>query len=247
MLKGIQRSRRLVQELKCWHANNYYDAAGVINILLCEKKEVEIVMRKFEDVIQSSREEDVQSYLSDNQNILLAAFGDGWAVNECIPKFRFGNEYVSDFVIVTGQSFSYDITLVELEPPTEQPFTKAGKFAKRLNDAIGQVNDWFAWIHENEDYFRKSLSKAMKNSYGARQIEKPHRNERLGFPDENRHRNFVSAKIVIGRREMLTEEDNKRRATIYSQTHKGIEILHFDRLIKLEDRINNVGANRNNT
>lgn len=138
-------------------------------------------MKNFETVIESSKEEDVQSYLSKNRQILLAAFGNHWMVNECIPKFRFGNEYVSDFVIVTGQSFSYDITLVELEPPTERPFTQAGKFAKRLNDAIGQVNDWFAWIHDNEDYFRKSLSRAMKNGYGARQIERPYNNERPGF------------------------------------------------------------------
>lgn len=46
---------------------------------------------------------------------------------------------------------------------------------------------------------------------------------------------------------MLTEEDNKRRATIYSQTHKGIEILPFDRLLELEGRIRNVEADTSAT
>ena len=194
-------------------------------------------MTTFAEVVESPREEDVQQYLTENPHILLAAFGSHWAVNECIPKFRFGTEYVSDFVIVTGQSFSYDITLIELEPPTERPFTKAGKFAKRLNNAIGQVNDWFAWIHENEDYFRKSLSKEMKDGYGASQITFP--GGPGGLERRSRHRDFICAKIVIGRREMLTEDDDKRRATILHQTQKGIEILPFDRLLELESRMHN--------
>ena len=193
-------------------------------------------MSKFSDILNSPREEDVQQYLTNHSGVLLAAFGSNWAVNECIPKFKFGNEYVSDFVIVTGQSFSYDIILIELEPPTEKPFTKSGKYAKRLNDAIGQVNDWFAWIHDNEDYFRSSLARKMKNFLGACQI-KDHRHLR------KRHRQFLSAKIVIGRREMLTEEDDKRRATVYSQTNKGIEILPYDRLLEIEQALKNSEPN----
>ena len=84
-------------------------------------------MHEFHDALNNSREEDVQQYLTSHCDVLLAAFGSHWRVNECIPKFRFGTDYVSDFVIVTGQSYTYDIVLVELEPPTERPFTKEGK------------------------------------------------------------------------------------------------------------------------
>ena len=188
---------------------------------------------EFNTVLQSSREEDVQRYLSQNLDIILATFGDDWVVNECIPKFRFGNEFISDFVVVTGQSFHYQVTLIELEPPTEKPFTKDGKYAKRLNDALGQINDWFGWIHDNSDYFLQSLSRSMNDEYEASQISADH----SSFKRLRERRTLVSAKIVIGRRDMLTEEDDKRRATIFAQTNRDIEILPYDRIVDVASKM----------
>lgn len=189
-------------------------------------------MHELEAVLLSSREEDVQKYLASDLGLLLAAFGDRWHVNECIPKFRFGNEFISDFVIVTGQSFRYKITLIELEPPTEPPFTKAGKYAKRLNDALGQVNDWLTWIHDNDAYFRASLAKAMKSEYGASEVDRP-----MQFGD----RLLVCTKIIIGRRAMMSLEDNKRRATISDQTKDAVEILPYDRLLEISRKMSDSG------
>ena len=76
----------------------------------------------------------------------------------------------------------------------------------------------------------------MQNSYGAGQIS---RSERHRFRDNGRYHEFISAKIVIGRRGMLTEEDNKRRATIFAQTSKKIEILPYDRLLEIETQLHN--------
>ena len=187
-------------------------------------------MDDFATILESAREEDSQQYLTQNMDILVAAFGGGWMVNECIPKFRFGTEYISDFVIVTGQSFSCDIVLVELEPPTDNPFTKAGKYAKRLNDAMGQVNDWFAWIHDNQDYFHRSLAKEMDYSEAVD-------TGLADSPSRGRGLDFISAKIVIGRRKMLSDDDNKRRATILKQTNKTIEIVPYDRLLEMESKL----------
>ncbi len=188
-------------------------------------------MNNLSEILDDSREETVQKYLEKNPSLLLAAFGNRWVVNECIPKFKFGNEFISDFVIVTGQSFSYDITLIELEPPTERIFTQNGKYAKRLNDSIGQINDWLSWINDNMDYFKQSLAKKINNYYGASQINGLHT-----------RRLFVSSKIIIGRRSMLTDEDNKRRATIYAQTNKTLEILPYDRLIEIEELNNKISS-----
>ncbi len=184
-------------------------------------------MDTLSEILDNSREEVVQKYFEQKPSILLAAFGDRWNVNECIPKFKFGNEFVSDFVIVSGQSFSYNITLIELEPPTERIFTQAGKYGKRLNDSIGQLNDWLSWINDNMDYFKRSIAKKIKSGYGASQIV-----------DLQTRRLFVSTKIIIGRRSMLTEEDNKRRATILAQTNKTLEIIPFDRLVEIEEQLN---------
>lgn len=185
----------------------------------------------FATVLQNLDENKVQEYLTSNSHVVLAAFGSQWAVNECIPKFQLGTDYVIDFVVITGQSFHYDIALVKLESPFDPPFTQEGRRNQRLNTALEEVNDWFSWIHENEDYFLRSLTKAMSDGYGARQVADSRRNR---FRDNGRYREFVSAKIVIGRRSILTEDDNKRRATILDQTLRRIEILPYDRLLEIE-------------
>jgi hypothetical protein len=185
----------------------------------------------FATVLQNLDENKVQKYLTSNSHIVLAAFGSQWAVNECIPKFQLGTDYVIDFVVITGQSFHYDIALVKLESPFDPPFTQEGRRNQRLNTALEEVNDWFSWIHENEDYFLRSLTKAMSDGYGASQVADSRRNR---FRDNGRYREFVSAKIVIGRRSILTEDDNKRRATILDQTSRRIEILPYDRLLEIE-------------
>ncbi|OUL18315.1 hypothetical protein BV372_34290 [Nostoc sp. T09] len=190
----------------------------------------------FATVLQIGNQDKVQRYLTSHLQIFLTAFGNRWEVNECIPEFHLGADYISDFIVVTGQSFHYDIILVKLESPFDLPFTKDGKRTQRLNNALEQVNDWFTWIHDNEDYFLRSLAKGMQDIYGAGQISSSHRNR---FRDNGRYREFISAKIVIGRRGMLTEEDNKRRATILDQTSKKIEILPYDRLLETETRLRN--------
>lgn len=189
----------------------------------------------FAKVLESGNKDkvEVETYLNSHLNILLAAFGSQWAVNECIPKFRLGADYIVDFIVVTGQSYHYDITLIKLESQFEPPFTKEGKRTQQLNNALEQVNDWFTWVHENQDYFLRSLAKEMSNGYGASQISP----QDLQFRSNGRYREFISAKIVIGQRYMLTEEDNKRRVTLLEQTSKKIEILPYDRLLEIETRL----------
>jgi hypothetical protein len=183
------------------------------------------------EILKSSREEDAQEYLAGRPEILLNAFTLRWRVRECIPKFRFGAEFVSDFVLVEGQSWRYHITLIELEPPTEKVYTRDGKFAKRLNGAIGQISDWLNWIDENESYFRQSLSKSIASTYGSRQIQRP-----LEGYNIRTRRHIIKAKIIIGRRSFLTEDDNKRKETLYNSTSGRIEIIPYDRLVEVEQQ-----------
>lgn len=44
----------------------------------------------------------------------------------------------------------------------------------------------------------------------------------------------TNIKIVISQRSMLTEEDNKRRAKIFYQTLKKVEIIPYDRFLEIE-------------
>ena len=177
------------------------------------------------DILDDKREETVQKYLEDNKKILIAAFGmPEWYYNIVIPKFRFGSNYVSDFVIITGQSYSYWINLVELEPPTVNLFTREGDYAKRLNHAIKQVDEWKDWINKYENYFKDSLVQAIKSIDSS-----------FDESFDYTRRFIISKSIVIGRRSTLSSEDNKRR--VIEREKSGLDIATYDRLVDVENRI----------
>lgn len=185
----------------------------------CKKKKMLV------DILDNNKEEIIQEYLENNKKILIAAFGNPeWSYNIVIPKFRFGSDYISDFVILTGQSYSYWINLIELEPATKAIFTKNGDYAQRLNHAIKQVDEWSYWIKRNESYFKDSLLKVIRKV-----------NSSFDETFDHTRRFIVNKKIVIGRRNMLTEDDNKRRTIEYEKS--GIDISTYDRLVDIENRI----------
>lgn len=165
-----------------------------------------------DELLDNSKEEILQQYLEQHKKILIAAFGQPeWVYNFVLPKFKFGSDYISDFVVFTGQSYSYWIKLIELEPSTSQVFTKQGDYAQRLNHAIKQVDEWSDWIKRNEPYFRDCLQKALQKEY-------PSFSETLDYT----RRFIVSSKIVIGRRATLSVDDNKRRAQEYEKSNLDI-------------------------
>ena len=46
---------------------------------------------------------------------------------------------------------------------------------------------------------------------------------------------IVSSNIIIGRRDMLSDEDNKRRAQEYEKSN--LDIITYDRLVDIERKI----------
>jgi|ERR1039458_1915930 hypothetical protein len=181
-------------------------------------------MTSLQDILQSKREEDVQRFLADNKDILLWAFATpSWAGSWCFPKFRFGEKFVSDFLLLYGHSGRYEVTLIELEPPTARQFTKSGTFARRLNEAVRQVHDWFTWIHDHPEYFRSALSEHCS------EFRVDSAMTRGGC------RVTTSAKIIIGRRAMLTPTDNARRHTLFAESDRNMEIVPYDRLLEIHN------------
>jgi hypothetical protein len=45
---------------------------------------------------------------------------------------------------------------------------------------------------------------------------------------------MINAKIVIGRRSMLSDRDNETRSTIYEQSRGALELVPYDRLVDIE-------------
>ena len=213
------------------------------------------------EALNSPREEHVQRYLTDHPKLLFLTLGRGIYYKALIPKFRFGTEYVSDFVLIERGSVTVwspwiSIAMIELEPPTERAFTKAGVYGKRLNSAIAQVTDWLSWIRINDSYFRTSLSAALRSDSaiigkrfdvpeliqclsGGDGIQVPEAAANGSFGEEFSHSTFiVHAKIIIGRRDMFSKGDDRRRATLFGETQQKIEIIPYDRLLDAEELLN---------
>jgi len=187
-------------------------------------------MRNFAQLLADGSERAMQEYLTKHPEHLLGAFGHGFltATVDCvIPKYRFGHEFVSDFVLLrTVSSSGYEIDLVELESPTAQPFTRLGRFAAKLNEGWQQVHDWLAWVRENQEFFLRSL---LKEAYRLHPEFDPYGRMHTSFIEKPFA--LICAKIIIGRRRAFSTKDNARRREIQKQTRKGIEITHYDRIL----------------
>lgn len=99
---------------------------------------------------RATAEEDVQKYLKSNPEIV---FPDHISV---LPKFKLGDDYVTDFVfLIQGQS-GRQYVFVEIECPTKPVFIKSG-LSSGFTQAKGQILDWKRWIRKHHSYVRDKL------------------------------------------------------------------------------------------
>ena len=212
----------------------------------------------FAEALKSPREEHVHHYLIHHPELLFLTFGRGIYYKALIPKFRFGTEYVSDFVLIELGSVTccspwISIALIELEPPTETAFAKSGVYGKRLNSAIAQITDWLSWIRTNDSYFRASLTAAVQSEravlsqrFDSKELVRNLSNNGGIFIPETTNRGWrgeefsravfvVNGKIIIGRRAMFSKDDDRRRATLFAEMEQKIEIIPYDRLLDAEN------------
>jgi hypothetical protein len=141
-----------------------------------------------------------------------------------------------DFVVLDSFSGGWEVTMIELEPPSEQLFTKSGHPAKRLAGAIKQVDDWRSYVEKNrqevlrrlsEYYMTKDLTYGTKTSLPT---------DCGGIPLSDVQSVVMwSYVIVIGRRDLLSASDSAKKAE-YRSAH-GIEIATYDGLVSITDRL----------
>lgn len=118
-----------------------------------------------------------------------------------------GAEFRADFALY-GSCNGPWWTLVELEPPSEQMFTKAGDPSARLTHAMRQVRDWRAWITDNREYFATNYPDDM--SFG---------------------RCHINTGIIIGRRKDLDRPAAKHLLQI-NQENRYDWIMTYDGILE---------------
>ncbi len=155
------------------------------------------LLEQFERLLQSAptREEELHQFLIRHPIVL-----DPLA-SEVISKHALGTEFITDFVI---KRLNDEYILVEIEKSTDRIFTQSGRLHSQLTDAISQVRDFQAWIHDNIAYARNRLP-------GIRRPE---------------------GLVVIGRSSQLNPQDRVRLDEENFSRRGHVRIVTFDELLE---------------
>lgn len=143
------------------------------------------------------------NFIASNPYFFIAFFDSYLSIS----KFKLGNYYETDFVVVReGYSDGTIYELIEIESPHIKLFDKKGNPTKSFNNAIQQILDWKRFLSTNSDFIKKNLPTTSTRLTGE---------SRIRF------------KILIGRR--LENKDDIDKRQQYSELHN-IEIISYDRV-----------------
>lgn len=112
---------------------------------------LEGIAKTFETLLQTAdREEELQVFLKENPMVLNATA-------EQIPKKKLGEDFVTDFVLVTPSQQGPTYTLVEIEKASHRVLIKDNSLSSEANHAIKQTVDWDVWLESNKAYLQNKL------------------------------------------------------------------------------------------
>jgi len=118
------------------------------------RKKSALILSSFEEVLGAEgREEEAQIFLAAHPELLYPDF------ITCQPKFRLGEDYVTDYVFLVQGFSGQEYIFVEIEKSTKPIFVSKGHFSQEFTQAKGQLLRWSAWISENHQYLEKKLPK----------------------------------------------------------------------------------------
>ena len=118
------------------------------------------LLRDFKALIQDAgREEELQRFLTKNPDFLYPDHIEQW------PKFKLGNDYVTDFVVLVQGIQGREYVFVEIEKASKPLFTQAGHFTAEFTQAKDQLLNWDNWITRNHAYIAAELLQLHKPSF----------------------------------------------------------------------------------
>jgi hypothetical protein len=151
------------------------------------------IARQFRELLQGDlKEEALQKFLKEHPFILHQSA-------ERIPKQRLGEDFVTDFVLVSSTTQGPTYALVELERSSHPVLTKDFALASPVSHAIAQIRDWDVWLERNKAYLQNKLP---------------------GFETPR----YI---VVIGRSAEFTE-DQKAYMRSYNRDFRNTELLTYD-------------------
>lgn len=181
--------------------------------------DLEKAASEFENIVKNANSEsEIQNFLEKYPHFLpgFTNYHLGPAARAIVTKLSLGHDYVTDFAFLAQNSMEVCLTAVEIESPTKKVFTKAGDFSSDYNKARQQVVDWVAWADSNKQQAFDCFGQLGTNLWN------------------NRLSKRFQAYLVIGdSKEFTSKKEQERWIAESSQRSRGIEIMSYDRLVKM--------------
>jgi hypothetical protein len=153
-----------------------------------------------------------------------------------VSRFKLGNEYEADFVVLHGFSGGWDIHFIELEPPSTSPFNKKGDFSSRLNHAAGQIRRWKEFTDRPDK--RAYLAAQLRAAVVAKDLlwhDGKEPIDSVGWPLTRPESGLIMHyHVIMGLRQHLTLELMTRKAGL--EKNDGFELITYDRVLDVYDR-----------
>lgn len=154
------------------------------------------IANSFEDILKNGgKEEILQKFIKENPFLISSSAN-------AIPKQKLGEDFITDFVLVSFFEQGLEYCLVELERSDHEIINNDGSLTSKTNHAIKQIHDWDIWLEKNKGYLQNKLK---------------------GFETPN----YL---IVIGRSINLSE-DQKAYLRSYNRDWKNKKLLTYDDLL----------------
>ena len=102
-------------------------------------------------IASASKEEDVQVFLKAHPELIYPEF------IECYPKFKLGDDFVTDFVFLIQDFNGPHYVFVELEWPGKNILIDGGQFSAPFSQAKDQLNNWERWLTHHLSYAKEKL------------------------------------------------------------------------------------------
>jgi hypothetical protein len=186
----------------------------------------------FDQILKSDCEEPVYQFMASHPSLFNFIHKRGFV----LTKFPLGSEYITDFIVLGRELFSNSpfliATLIEIEPPSTQLFTKSGDPSSKLTHVLRQIQDWKTWVSNNSAYFKDRLISNMLKPTEIKLMT-----HKLGKADIEDIRNLALRGIrpryliICGRRANLTTMD-RIRLTEMNEDLRNIHVITYDVILE---------------
>jgi len=188
-------------------------------------------------ILATGGERKAHTFLKKYPLLVINAFSRAWNAKYCVPEFRIGTEFRSDFLILSADSVAWHASFVELESPSARLYLKDGTPSKTLRVAERQISDWRNWERINDHRMRQLFSKTLRENDSPAWCSHADRHQRgeTEILDPNTFIHYYYH-VVIGRRDLLSEDERRWRAQ-QDAYWGGPEIATYDRIVDTARRL----------